>query len=121
MVVRVSDTQLRAALLSRGVEPRPDVDRPADAMPPGDAEALTSRLRRLERAIDALAPVMREFADVRVLVDLPEHGVQTERLDERQLNRLELGRAVERQRRHSSQHSTVGNSGRYGAITGILT
>lgn len=70
VVVRVSDTQLRAALLSRGVEPRPDVDRPADAMPPGDAEALTSRLRRLERAIDALAPVMREFADVRVLVDL---------------------------------------------------
>jgi hypothetical protein len=70
VVVRVSDTQLHTALLLRGVEPKPDVERPSDAMPSGDAEALASRLRRVERAIDALDPVVREFPDARLLVDL---------------------------------------------------
>jgi len=70
VIVRLSDTQVHAALLSRGVEPRPDVERPSDAMPSGDAEALASRLRRVERAIDALDPVVREFPGARLLVDL---------------------------------------------------
>jgi hypothetical protein len=70
VIVRVSDTQLHTALLSRGVEPKPDVERPSDAMPSGDAEVLASRLRRVERAIDALDPVVREFPDARLLVDL---------------------------------------------------
>jgi hypothetical protein len=70
VIVRVSDTQLRAALVSRGVAPKPDVERPGEAMPKDHAEALASRLRRVERAVDALDPVVREAPQARLLVDL---------------------------------------------------
>jgi hypothetical protein len=83
VVVRVSDTQLHAALLARGVAPKPDVGRPREAMPADHADALASPLRRLERAVDALDAVVRELPGTRLLVDLSRthavayyHGLQ---------------------------------------------
>jgi hypothetical protein len=69
-VVRLSDTQLRASLQMRAVAPKPDVERARDAMPDADADALASRMRRLDRAMDALGPTVGGFAGARVLVDL---------------------------------------------------
>jgi hypothetical protein len=70
VVVRVSDTQLHVALLARGSTPKPDVEHPRDAMSAADAEALASRLRRLERATDALRQFVDGIPRARLLVDL---------------------------------------------------
>ncbi len=68
--VRLSDTQLHEALVARGAELQPDVERPRDAMPAQDADAVASRMRRLERAVDALRSVVGGFTGANLLVDL---------------------------------------------------
>jgi hypothetical protein len=69
LAVRVSDTAVHRALTAGGVAVRPDVDHPHDAMPGAAVRRLGRRLRRLELAVQALAPVVRGVPGARLLVD----------------------------------------------------
>jgi hypothetical protein len=70
LVVRVSDSVVHKALTQADVAVRPDVDHPHDAMPNAAVRRLGRMLRRLELAVDALAPVVRGVAGAALLVDL---------------------------------------------------
>jgi hypothetical protein len=69
-LVRISDAAVHATLTDERVAVRPDVDHPREAMPPTAVRTLGRRLRRLELAVEALAPVVSVVPDARLLVDL---------------------------------------------------
>jgi hypothetical protein len=68
-VVRISDTAVHAAATGAGVTVEADVASVRDAIPPDMARRLGRRLRRLEAAAEALAPIV-EACGARLLVDL---------------------------------------------------
>jgi hypothetical protein len=68
-VVSLSDTAVHATVTLDGASITADVPTPRDAIPADVARRLGRRLRRLELAAEALAPVVATF-DSRVLIDL---------------------------------------------------
>jgi hypothetical protein len=68
-VVRLSDTAVHAAITRAGAAITADVPTPRDAIAPDMARLLGRRLRRLELAVAALAPIVAAF-DSRLLIDL---------------------------------------------------
>jgi hypothetical protein len=76
LVVRISDSAVHEALVEGGVAARPDVDHPHEAIRVEVARTLGRRLRRLELAVDALAPVIGGTPETTLFVDLTRsHGV----------------------------------------------
>jgi len=70
LLVRISDTAVHRALIEGGAAVRPDVGHPHDAMPAEAVRRLGRRLRRLELALEALAPVIGGVSQAELLVDL---------------------------------------------------
>ncbi len=67
--VRISDTAIHLAATGVGAAVMPDVLSPRDALPPDLARRLGRRMRRLEAATEALAPIAAA-SDGRLLIDL---------------------------------------------------